>query len=441
MAKKATFHFSKLTAMALIASPLTAAWATNGMLMEGYGPISTAMGGASQAYNHGTAALAQNPATLALDGAEDRLDIAIGLLGPDVKSSMAGMPDAASGGNSYVMPAFGFTRRSGALTYGIGMFAQGGMGTEYASNSFLAAGSNDGVRSELGVGSVILPLAYQVNPDLTVGATFDYMWSSLDLQMAASGAQLAGLYTGGSGNINSALPSLGAAPWARISFTDSSKFSGAAKATGFGAKVGFTQKLNRDFTVGGSYQFKSALDDMTTERLGASMSAPGFSDGGRMTVINFQMPSVIAVGLSWQASPATQVVADIKSIGWAEVMKSLRMRFDSAGMGGSVSFALPQNWKDQTVINLGVAYKTSEKLTLRAGVNLADNPIPTELTNPLFPAIVKEHYTAGFGYKVTAQCDFNASLTLAPSVSVTNASGVKSTHGQTNLQLMYTQRF
>ena len=89
------------------------AHATNGMLMEGYGPISTGMGGASQAYDHGTAAMAQNPATLALGSGESRLDIAIGFLGPKVTSSMPGMPEAPSGGTSYMMPAVGYTARSG----------------------------------------------------------------------------------------------------------------------------------------------------------------------------------------------------------------------------------------------------------------------------------------------------------------------------------------
>ena len=109
------------------------AWATNGMNMEGYGPVSTGMGGASQAMDHGAAAMAQNPATLALGGQGARLDVAIGVLGPDVTSRMDPFPSAKSGGTSYVMPAIGYVRRSGDLTYGFGLFAQGGMGTEYLS--------------------------------------------------------------------------------------------------------------------------------------------------------------------------------------------------------------------------------------------------------------------------------------------------------------------
>jgi long-chain fatty acid transport protein len=418
------------------------AHATNGMLMEGYGPISSGMGGASQAIDHGNAAMAQNPATLGLmpDGSS-RLDLAIGLLGPDVKSSMMGM-EAKSGGTAYVMPAIGYTKRNGAYTYGIGMFAQGGMGTEYEANSFLAMGSGSPVRSELGVGNVIAPFAYQVNPNVTVGATLKFMWSSLDMRMAASGAQLGGMVTGASGNLAQALGPLGGAPWARIDFSDDNKFTGAAKSTGFGASIGATFKVNKDLMMGASYQLKSGLDDMKTASSDASMSAiGGFIDHGQITVIDFQMPSVFALGAAWQASPALLLAADLKYIGWADSMKDFRLRYDSAQMGGSVSFALPQNWKDQTVLNLGLAWKSNEQLTLRAGLNLADNPIPDSTVNPLFPATVRSHITLGLGYKLSEAGDINASIELAPSVTVTSGAGPDISHGQTNMQLMYSHRF
>lgn len=440
---KATRKLFYLTPLCALLAAGTA-HATNGMLMEGYGPISTGMGGASQAIDHGNAGMAQNPATLGMiaDGTA-RLDVAFGILGPDVKSSIPayGMT-AESGGTSYLMPAFGYTRRSGAMTYGLGIFAQGGMGTEYDATSFLAMGSGAPVRSELGVGNVIFPFAYQVNPDFTVGATLKFMWSSLDMRMAASGAQLAGMVTGASGNLAMALGPLSQAPWARIDFSDDNDFSGEAKSTGFGATLGATFRVNKDVMMGASYQFKSALSDMETGNGDASISAPGgFIDHGKITVIDFQMPSVFAVGASWQASPSLLLAADVKYLGWANSMENFRMRYDSAGLGGSVSFAMPQHWENQTVLNLGMAWKANEALTLRAGMNLADNPIPDAYVNPLFPATVKNHYTLGLGYQVSQAGDFNMSVTMAPDVTVNTPQGIEISHGQTNWQFMYSHRF
>src|SRR3990172_11900597 len=148
---------------AAVAAP--SVFATNGMNLEGYGPIAAAMGGASMAYDNGTAALMNNPATLALMPEGDRLDLALGYLGPNVSASMPGA-SVDSDATAFYMPAVGWAHKSGQLTYGVGMFAQGGMGTEYGASSFMAAGSNEKVRSEVGVGRLMVPLAYEVDKNV-----------------------------------------------------------------------------------------------------------------------------------------------------------------------------------------------------------------------------------------------------------------------------------
>jgi long-chain fatty acid transport protein len=420
-----------LVCSAALAALFGPAWATNGMNMEGYGPISTAMGGAAQAMDHGTAALAQNPATLGLMAPGSRLDLAVGRLGPKVATSMPGM-GAASTGTDYFMPAVGYARRQGALTYGIGVFAQGGMGTEYA---------------ELGVGRLMLPVAWQMSPDLVVGATLDFMWAGLDLRMAAPASQLGMLVTGGSGNLaaglNGMLPGLPAGTWARIDYSNSSDFTGAAKSTGWAGKLGLAWRASPALSLGASYQLKSSLGDMKTSATGASLTIQGMpAIPGRMTVVDFQWPDMLAAGAAWQATPTLLLAADVKRIGWGSVMKSFKMRFDStaAPFDGSVSFALPQNWKDQTVLALGLAWNATPALTLRAGYNRASNPIPDALVNPLFPATVEQHYTGGFGLAMATGHDLNLSLTLAPEKKVSSG-GLLISHKQTNVQLMYTLRF
>ncbi len=432
----------KISPLGLLCAVALPALATDGMIMEGYGPVSTSMGGVSQAVDHGTAAMSQNPATLALMTARARHDASFGLLGPQVSSNMTGMPGAESSGTAFVMPAFGYVRRSGTFTYGFGLFAQGGMGTEYGADSFLAMGSGQPVRSELGVGSIQLPLAWRPHAQLALGATLDFMWSGLDMRMAASGAQLGGMVSAADGNLGAALPALGGAPWARVDFSNGNDFTGAASASGWAAKVGAIYQPSAAWTVGGSYRFKSSMRDMKTSANGATLSAAGgFADSGRITVIDFQWPAIAALGAGWQATPELLLAADYKRIEWAGVMKDFRLRFDSAGMGGSVNFALPQNWKNQNVVSLGMAWDANEKITLRAGLNLTDNPIPDALVNPLFPATVKTHYTLGLGWRLSPTGEFNLSYTHAPTSTVTNGMGVVITHRQNNAQFMFTHRY
>jgi len=99
-------RLSALCAAILPLIPLTVG-ATNGMNMEGYGPIAAAMGGASMAYDNGSAAMMNNPATLGMMKEGDRLDAFFGFLGPDVESEAGGMT-AKSDGDAYYMPAVGF---------------------------------------------------------------------------------------------------------------------------------------------------------------------------------------------------------------------------------------------------------------------------------------------------------------------------------------------
>ena len=278
----------------------TTAYATNGMNMEGYGPIATGMGGASMAYDNGTAALMNNPATLGLMPEGNRLDVAIGLLGPNVKAE-AGGAEVKSSGTAYYMPALGWVRKSGQFSYGIGMFAQGGMGTEYSADSFLAAGSGEKVRSEVSMGRVMVPFAYEVNKDLSIAATLDFVWAGMDLKMALSGAQfldMAGSF-GGSEKYGSVSGSMmdafggfvqqgviasgqGGAPspvnWGRFDFSDDSAFTGKAKGTGFAGKIGGVYKISDVVTIGATYHSKTALGDLETK--GAKVSFNANVDSG-----------------------------------------------------------------------------------------------------------------------------------------------------------------
>jgi long-chain fatty acid transport protein len=436
--KVAVTVFLSLLLCTLIIVP--AAHATNGMNMEGYGPIATGMGGASFAYDNGTAAMMNNPATLSLMESKARLDLAFGFLAPNITSSAPGAPDAKSSADLFMMPAFGYARKSGDVTYGLGVFAQGGMGTEYAADSFLAMGSGDKVRSELGVGRLIIPVSYNVNKDFAVAASIDYVWASLDLQMAVPVGALGGLITSCTGPL-CGLGALPATNWARIDFTGGGAMNGAARGTGFAGKLGATYKINTDITVGATYHSKTSLSDLETESNGAFLSAQGAGPAapGKMKVVDFQWPATYGAGVAWNANKELMVVADVKVIGWKSVMKDFKMSFE--GGGSSIQFALPQNWKDQTVFELGVAYLFTPEFTGRIGVNLANNPIPDQYMNYLFPAIEKNHYTLGAGYAFSKASSVDFSFAYAPEVKVNAGSGVTTTHSQMNEQLMYSYRF
>lgn len=468
--------------LAMAASGIaTSAFATNGMNLEGYGPIAAAMGGASMAYDNGTAAVMNNPATLGLMASGNHFDIAVGMLGPDVKSDAGPGVVAKSGGDAYYMPAVGYIKKDRDLSYGVAVFAQGGMGTEYKGDTFMSAGSGLPTRSELGVGRVILPLSKQIDDKWTVGGSLDFVWAMMDLKMAMSGGQFGDMVSGlggtqtygsASGTMVTGLTNamtggvISNVDWTYFNFSDSSDYTGKAKATGVAGKLGFTYKASPQLTIGGVYHSKTALGDMKgnaslsmqvdTGANGSSMFGTGMDNQsnvpvtvtGKIKVVDFQWPETFGFGMAYQANDRLMVAADYKRINWADVMKNFKMTFTADNVlsnggfaGASMDATLFQNWDDQDVLQLGLAYKATDALTLRAGVNVANNPIPDKYMNPLFPAIEKDHYTAGFGYAFDKSQDVNFSLQYAPKVSQTNGSGVTVEHSQTSWQLMYSKRF
>ena len=110
--------------------------------------------------------------------------------------------------------------------------------------------------------------------------------------------------------------------------------------------------------------------------------------------------------------------------------------------GRQRDFVLPQNWDNQDVLQLGLAYKPMTALTLRMSASFSDNPVPDSTLNSLFPAIEKNHYMAGFGYAINDSSSIDFSLQHAPKVEPANSTfGYTVSHSQTNWQLMYSKAF
>ncbi|MEA3406393.1 MAG: outer membrane protein transport protein [Pseudomonadota bacterium] len=477
-------------ALAVAATALMSsqAFATNGMNMEGYGPVSTAMGGTASAYNNGLGGMMNNPATMGMGSKEgNKFQIAVGGLHPDISSEHAsGMKSDSEG--SFLMPGFGYASKKDGLTWGVGVMAQGGMGTDYgkadltgASGDLFAFGnslnntgnmdpanmtplSGETIRSEVGVGRLIVPVNYDVTDKLNIGASIDFVWGGMDLQMDMDGAGFGQLMAGNGGSVGGSMAmglgmAMGADPgqigdvnWARFDFSDNSDFTQQAQGNGLGGKLGFTYKLSPKTSFGASYHTKTNMSDFTGDAtLSMNVNINGMDDPmtmpltGEISVNDFQWPETFAMGFTHKPSEKWMVSADFKRIGWADTMKEFSMTFtadDSATNGDFANTVLDvtmdQNWKDQNVVMMGAQYQQSDKLTLRGGMNMANNPVPDATLNPLFPATITTHLTGGFGYKVGKTSSVDFSMTLAANTSDTNPmNNITVDHSQTSWQAMY----
>ena len=486
--KKMRLTAAVVAGLALLGAP---ALATNGMNMEGYGPIAVGMGGASMAYDNGTAAVMNNPATLgAIEDGAWRLDVAFGRLGPTVEANITtpgGVLGADSDGTAYYMPALGLITKRGALTYGFGVFAQGGMGTEFSGTTWLA---NPGQlepspslmnRSEVTVGRFVVPVTYDVNPKLRLGATADVVWAGLDLKMAMSEGQFLDLATTqqigtASGSVLQAFGMMyepfGGTGIQRVhhayfDFSNDSDITGQAKGAGFGAKIGAVYEVSEQLSLGATYHTKTAISDLETDEATMAMAVsvdPAVLSGqlpsgqymdieipvaGEMTINDFQWPAMLGIGAAYRPMEGLMVAVDVRQVFWSAAMEQFSMTFvadnapENGGFAGaSLDAVLFQQWDDQTVISAGAQYQAMEALMVRAGFNYGANPVPDAYLNALFPAIVESHVTVGAGYAFGESSNFDVSVVKGLTAENTNpGSNVESTHGQLNFQLIYTRNF
>lgn len=434
-----------------------AAQATNGMNMDAWGARAGGMGGASFGYDSGNSAVMNNPATLGLREHE-KAEVGLGLtlLMPDVASRHPQAGRADSHGDLYAMPTLSWMRRQGDWTVGAGLLAQGGMGTEYDKRSPLFAGgrasdgtpaplSGEEIRSEVGVGRVMFPLAWRATQALTVAGQLDFVWATMDVRMDVDGNTLAMMMAGtpgvgsAGGSLLAMLPA-GVINYARYDFSDNKAFSGAAKGTGWAGKLGIHYKLSDTLSLGATWHSKTAIDDLKARRATLQLGmagGPALALRGKLQVKDFQWPETWGIGAAWQATPRLMLAGDVKRIRWADSMKDFTLRFE-ADNGGVITSVMEQNWRDHTVFMLGGEYLLKPGLVLRAGLNYAKNPVPDATLNPLFPATVTHHWTLGLGWRIDATAHLAASLAFSPRASDTNpATGINTTHRQTTLRVNY----
>lgn len=455
--------------------------ATHGMNLDAYGAKAGGMGGAAMAYDSGNSAVMNNPATLGLK-AEGRTDVGVGLtvLRPDVKASHPVAGRSSSDGDAYYMPSLSWIRRHGDWAYGAAVLAQGGMGTEYGSGAALFAGglslmgtpaplSGEDIRSEVGFGRLMLPLVWKATENLSLAGQVDFVWATMDVRMDIDGqtfgrlvAREPGVGSASGSLVNAFQGAMGAGVvsdvnYARFDFSDHSDFSGAAKGHGAALKFGMVYRASDTLNVGASYHSKTRISDLkdgnATVQMGV-VTPGGTMDvpvSGKIRVVDFQWPETYGVGVAWNATPRLMLVADLKRLRWSEAMKDFTVRFDAdatqrnplaaglVAMGGTRLVAsMVEDWKDQTVTLLGGQYMLTPNFALRAGVSRASNPVPAKDLNPLFPAIIKTHYTVGFGWRNGSAHSISAAMSISPRVKQTNPeSGITATHRQQTFRVNY----
>lgn len=393
-------------AMAAVLVTGSAAWATDGYFPHGYGMQSLGMGGASVAVTGNTFAGANNPALAAFAG--NRYELGANVFMPKRGASRTGAGpmdgNVESGSSSFLVPEFGYSRQLDAKTaVGLTVYGNGGMNTDYEATGFNCGQGSANMlcgSTKLGVNLmqlIVAPtFAYKLSETSAIGVSPLLVYQ----QFKASGLQAFAGNPGWTG---------------QPAYASNTTDNGNDSSKGLGVRLGYTGALNDSVRFGASYSPKINMGRF-------KKYSQLFAEGG-----DFDIPENYAIGVTFQASPAVLFALDYQRINYSDVkaIGNQMMQGGPLGADNGPGFG----WADLNVFKLGVEWKQSQNLTLRAGYNHTNNPVSSANVtfNIIAPGVITDHFTLGATYKLDDKSDLTFAYMYAPKNTVTGTSALSGT--------------
>ncbi len=455
-----------LTAVLLL--NVAAVFAQNGTRLIGFDAVTTGRGGTSTGYFDNPSLIMNNPAGLSFLKSS-QADLSISVMAPTVYFKND-INNATGKNNLFPLGCLSYVHKPvGNLTYGFGVFTQGGMGADFNLNHQLykdAAGSyvQQPYHSKFAVMQAGGSLAYKLTDKLSVGVTADLVYGQVEFKMPMSmpPAMMKGVIdprTGYTfGDMFSSPYEQGGLNYAEvIASADMQKLT----SFGFNGKIGIAYKPNEKFSfginyslpvnltykngkatmdmtyqmndafgkvVGGIMQQKPELTPQEAQQMAMGMFAELGIDltKGAKDVYDaqakFGLPQSIAAGLFFAPAKKVRLALDAEWINWKKAFDQMDISLSGGtnanisrmmGTQGSIAMPFPMYWENTVVIRTGVEFDAAKNWTLRGGYVYGSNPVPATTVFPVFPAVVKHHVTAGTSVKLSKAIVLNAAYEYA----------------------------
>jgi len=370
----------------------TTAWATNGMNMIGYGAVSSAMGGADLALVDNVTAMNINPAGLSgCCGSE--ISVGDSMLQPRNHHQDQHGNNLLADEQLFHLPLLAWAQpiKNSPFIFGLGFFAQGGMGLRYESLRMPFA---DQVAMSQEYDELSSDISY-------MKATPTLAWHSEDRRLKL-GICLQGGYATAKMDM---FPHTSLAVDDDGDGTNEFAFFGMrlkdSRAWATGLRLGFQYQWG-NLTVGGAYLTESKLTYKDgNAQINYSALGEGLVDYDA-ELSGFNWPRQAGLGFSYLIGDTVKVAVDVDWINWSNAVKNVRLKLHQRGndqVPASLAYSYPMSWRDQWVLAVGLEYRCTDNLRLRLGYNHGNDPIPGKNLFPFFPAIVTNHVTTGAGLK------------------------------------------
>lgn len=406
-------------------------FATNGYFPHGAGTKNKAMAGAGMAMPEDAISIVNNPAVAAF--LDDRMDVGISVFMPNrnystfyggnngrYNSFSIGPADIDSDKDIFVFPEIAGTHRlQNDAAFAWAFYMRSGMSTSYKGGYATFDPDGDGAQD-----IVTLPGTYG---DGTAGlelsqAFLDITWAkklgektSLGISAVLAAQSLKAKGIGGFARYTETF-----AASSGTVLPENLTGNGRDVNYGAGLKVGLHRLFGEHFSFG--VMFQSEID------IGSSGDyADLLANGGDLDI-----PAWFRMGLTWRPVDRFSFSLDMQQI-WYSRIDTLGNSFANiyecpgTGLGGTdLSRCLGGKngpgfgWKDVPVYSFGASWDVNDKWTLRAGMSISDQPVPSDENtfNILMINLTEAHYTAGFSRKLSNGHELSFSLMYTEEESI-----------------------
>lgn len=188
----------------------------------------------------------------------------------------------------------------------------------------------------------------------------------------------------------------------------------------FGYTVGMLWNINEATRLGLRYQSRVNLDMEGDMQLfvnppGAVMNFTG--------VLTINLPEVYELGLVHDLSERVTLSAGLQKTGW-HVFKDLTAKIDGVGSRELKK----EDWQDAWRYSLGVDFRTTDMLTLRAGYGYDESPVKEGMRHLSIPDADRNWYTIGASFNLGASGSIDTAFAYLDggSAKVTESSALAS---------------
>lgn len=391
MLKRAAFFF-----LCAAVGAMSAAWAGNGHMLHGVGPVNSSMGGAGAAlWIEPVGALMFNPAllvagegqqvTFGTEFFKDGVQIETTLDRP-LRPNGPTMGTAHPSGQVGVLPSFGWSihKPGSKWAFGFGLLAIAGFRTDYpedpASILFDTPPNGFGrIYTDYRKTKIPLAIAYQATPKLALGFSLNTYVAELAIAPLP-----ADVFDVGPGE----------PPLSGDRFYPSG--GNLVNEFAFSGQLGFLYTATPKVSIGGSVTSEQNFSPFTWNSTIAHPDLPNFGQHRKLSY-DLDGPLIATIGTGIKVNPKTSVAFDVMWIQYDGVHG-----FGDAG-GIRNRIVVPFGWRNVWAYKAGLEYKAGSNWTLRAGYNYSNMPLQGQFVLTITGAVAtfEDHYCAGVGFKIT----------------------------------------